>query len=499
MLTSLTPHAAVLIGALAGAALVLVAALIWLPRQAQRRYLDGQQSRDTEVETLAVRLSALQSGLDERTRDLSAERQRLDAAQREIQRQLAENGELRGQAARLAALDETLREREQELATTRKRLEQALTHAKGLETQLREEIKHAHEKLDFSGKLRAEFTDVFKNLASEVLDERSQRLQRDSESQLGALLHPMREQLKSFAEEAQRLHTSEAVDRSALKREIEELKRLNQRFNDEALNLSKALRGDTRVQGAWGELVLTRLLQAAGLSAGREYTEQMALKGDDGSRPRPDVIVHLPQDRDLVIDAKVSLTAYERSTQLAGADRERALDEHAQSLRRHIATLAERDYASLLQGRALDFVLLFVPVESALIEAVRRDPGLYEAALGKNVAIVSPSTLLATLRAVAHLWKLEQRNRNAEAIALQAGKLYDKFVGFVEDLEAARSAIAKGQTQLDQAFNKLKTGRGNLIRQADQLRDMGAKTGKALPPPLVQEALEFGPDPLEGS
>lgn len=486
-----------LLGLLLGLTLASALAFALIPTRLNARFDAGRQSRQGEIDELRARVQSVEDDLAARQRDIASERQRADTAQSQVRVLLVENGELRGAAARMRQLEEVLREREQDLIATRGRLEEALTKAKALETRLHDEIKHAAEKLDFATKARTELTDVFKNLASEVLDERSQRFKRDSESQLGALLNPVREQLKTFAEEAQRLHNSEAIDRNALKREIEDLKKLNQRFNDDALNLTRALRGDTRVQGAWGELILTRLLQAAGLTPGREYTEQMALKGDDGTRPRPDVVVHLPEERDLVIDAKVSLTAYERATQANDAERERALDEHVLSLRRHIATLAERDYANVLKGRTLDFVLLFVPVESALIEAVRRDVGLYEHALQKNVAIVSPSTLLATLRAVGHLWKLEARNRNADAIAQQAGKLFDKFVGFIDDLQAAHSAVGKAQTQLDQAFNKLKSGRGNLIRQAEQLREMGAKTSKTLPVALVQEALEFGPESEE--
>ncbi len=485
----------VLLGVLLGLTLASALAFVVLPSRLATRFDSGRQSRQGEIDELRARANALQEELDLRQRESSADRQRIEAVHAQVRQLLAENGELRGAASRMQHLEETLREREQELTTSRRRLEAALTLAKGLETRLQDEIRNANEKLDFVGKLRGEFSDAFKNLASEVLDDRSQRLKADSEQHIGALLTPVREQLRQFQDAVQQAYFTESKERSLLAREIDGLKSLNQQLSTEALSLTRALRGDTRVQGAWGELILSRLLQAAGLTSGREYTEQAALKTEDGSRPRPDVIVHLPQERDLVIDAKVSLTAYERSTRAASeAERDQALDEHLTSIRRHVQNLSERDYASLLDGRALDFVLLFVPVESALIEAVRRDGGLYEFALTKNVAIVSPSTLLATLRAASHLWKLELRNRHAADIAKRAGSLYDKFVGFIDDLENARLSLSKAQSQLDGAYNKLKSGRGNLIRQADQLRSMGARSSKALPNEIVQEAIEFGGD-----
>ena len=322
----------------------------------------------------------------------------------------------------------------------------------------------------------------------QVLEDKSQRLIAENSAQIGGLLTPVREQLKTFQDAVQQAYVQEARERSLLGREIDALKVLNQQLSGEALSLTRALRGDSRVQGAWGELALSRLLEASGLAEGREYTTQSVLRDDDGGRPRPDVIIHLPQQRDLVIDAKVSLTAYERSCSAVTEDeRALALAEHIGSLRRHVDGLGKRDYTALLDGRALDFVLMFVPVESALIEAVRTDAGLYEYALARNIAIVSPSTLLATLRAVSHLWKQEQRNRNAQEIAARAGKLYDKFVGFVDDLAGARHALSRAQGELDQAFLKLHTGKGNLVRQTEQLRELGARHQKSLPAGLASD------------
>ena len=491
MIDSLTVPTAAGLGLLLGALVAGLIALLVAARIARQRFAAGAASRQPEIDALDLRADEHQALLDQRMAELARERERNQRFEQHLQALMREHAELKGRLARLDLTEQQLRARESELGELRARFQQTLAQASALEARLQDEIRGAAEKLDFVGKLRGEFSDTFKALAGEVLHDRSQKLIAENAAQIGGLLNPVREQLKTFQDAVQQAYTQEAKERSLLGREIDALKTLNHQLSEEATSLTRALRGDTRVQGAWGELVLERLLEVSGLVAGREYTTQVVLRDEDGGRPRPDVLVHLPQQRDLVIDAKVSLTAYERSIR-AGSESERAqaMAEHIASLRRHVDELARRDYAALLDGRALDFVLLFVPVESALIEAVRRDGALYEYALGKNIAIVSPSTLLATLRAASHLWRQEQRNRNAQEIALRAGKLYDKFAGFVEDLDKVREALTRAQNQLDQAYGKLTVGKGNLVRQTEQLRELGARNQKSLPPELLSDADE---------
>jgi DNA recombination protein RmuC len=489
MFDTVPAHFAALIGFLGGCFALGFLALAVSIRLLRQRWREGFESRQSEIDALTDHNAELHQQLDSRDQDLLRERQRSARYEQQLQLTMREHGELRGRLARLELTDQTLTRRERELDELRERHSKALAQVSTLETRLADEMRSAAEKLDFLGRVRQEFSDSFKVLAGEVLHERSQALVADNSAQIGSLLNPVREQLKTFQDAVQQAYVQEARERSLLAHEIDALKTLNQQLSSEALNLTRALRGDTRVQGAWGELILSRILEASGLVEGREYSTQVVLRDEEGSRPRPDVIVHLPQERDLIIDAKVSLTAYERSVSAdTELERAAALGEHLGSLRRHVDGLSRRDYAALLDGRALDFVLLFVPVESAVMEAVRADAGLYEYALARNIAIVSPSTLLATLRAASHLWKQEQRNRNAQDIAQRAGKMYDKFVGFVADLDSVRVALSKAQSELDQAYAKLSSGKGNLVRQTEQLRELGARHQKSLPADLVSDA-----------
>lgn len=494
MIEALPSPTALLFGLLGGVLATLLIVLIWAPRALRQRFADGAASRQAELEAIDQRADELAAAIADREHQLSRERERGQRLEAQLHLLMREHAELRGRLSRLDIAESGLAQREQQLTELRARHAESMAQLRALETRLADEMRVAEEKLAFIGQVRSEFSDAFKALAGEVLEDKSQRLIAENSAQIGGLLTPVREQLKTFQDAVQQAYVQEAKERSLLGREIDALKVLNQQLSGEALNLTRALRGDSRVQGAWGELVLSRLLEASGLTEGREYTTQSVLRDEDGGRPRPDVIVHLPQQRDLIIDAKVSLTAYERSCS-ATADGERALAlaEHIGSLRRHVDGLGRRDYSALLDGRALDFVLMFVPVESALIEAVRADAGLYEYALTRNIAIVSPSTLLATLRAVSHLWKQEQRNRNAQEIAARAGKLYDKFVGFIADLDSARHALSRAQGELDQAYAKLTSGKGNLVRQTEQLRELGARHQKSLPPGLANDDEDVPP------
>ncbi len=340
-----------------------------------------------------------------------------------------------------------------------------------LETRLELERSNHVEKIMGIQNAEARLMETFQNTATKILDERAEKFSEQSQKQVSGLLDPLKEQLKHFRE---------TVDNT--NKEIYSLKQLNQQITIDAANLTRALKGDSRSQGAWGELVLERILEASGLTAGRDFDVQEVLKDEDGGRPRPDVIVRLPENKDLVLDAKVSLTAYERFT-TADTDEARglALNEHLSSLKRHIDGLSKRDYSSLPGLRTLDFVLLFVPVEAAFIDALRVDDQLYRYALEKNIVIVGPSTLLATLRTVAHLWKLEDRSRNADEIARQAGGLYDQFVMLEQDFSNVGEQLEKALRSHESAVKRIGTGKGNLLGRVEKLRKLGANTKKQLP------------------
>ncbi|MBU6200322.1 MAG: DNA recombination protein RmuC, partial [Xanthomonadaceae bacterium] len=283
-------------------------------------------------------------------------------------------------------------------------------------------------------------------------------------------------------------------ERAGLKTQIDALQNLNQKISQDAINLTRALTGDSQTQGAWGEMVLERLLEASGLQKGRQYDTQVVLTNDSGERPRPDAIVHLPEGRDIIVDAKVSLTAYERYCSAVDVDERAAqLAAHLKSLREQVRNLAGKRYADLPGVNSLEFVLMFVPVEAAYIEAARHDDTLQAFALEKNVVIVTASTLLATLRTVSSLWRFDDRNRNALEIADRAGKLYDKFAGFVDDLDEARTRVGAAAKALDAAGSKLSSGSGNLLRQVEMLRELGAKASKSLPAEARERASQDVP------
>ncbi|MCB1568022.1 MAG: DNA recombination protein RmuC, partial [Xanthomonadales bacterium] len=428
-------------------------------------------------------------------RDLAATRERAGELDRRLAAADAELTQLRlrcdqlsderaalgVQAARMAQAEQQAVELRNELRDLNAQTVREATRATELETRLQEQdIAHQRHVQQFDERLKAELV----QLAQGVLEDKARRFDESSGKQMDGLLAPLREQLKTFAESVQRTNV-----------EIVSLKELNQRITTEAQNLARALKGDTQVQGAWGEQVLERLLEMSGLQCGRGYDLQVVVKTEDGSRPRPDVIVRLPDAKDVVIDSKVSLLDWDRA--LAAVDeavREAAMKAHVGALRRHIEGLGKRDYSAVDGLRTLDFVLMFVPVEAAFIEAVRRDEALYGFALERNIALVSPSTLLATLRTVAHLWRMEDRNRNAEEIARQAGALHDSFVKLESDLTQMGTQLQKaGETQ-QAIVRRISSGRGNLMNRVDGLRRLGAKASKQLPQERFDDALESGDD-----
>lgn len=472
-------------------ALVLALLTLLSAWRGGRRYAEGAAAREPELAALRDRIAELRDDLDL----LRDECERLRARDQAREPLIGEIAALQARVERTQALEHSLQSRESELAALRQRSETLYAQAAALKVRLDEEGRSAHERIALLERVRAEFAESFRGLAAELLDERAQRLGADNQQQMAQILDPLRSELKAMQDQVQRAYLDEARERGVLTREIETLRGLNLRLGEEARQLTLALRGDNRLQGGWGEAVLTRVLESAGLLEHQHYSIQQVYRDESGARPRPDVVVHLPQARELVLDAKVSLTAYERALAAeAPAQQRAALDEHLQSLRRHIDGLARRDYAALLQGRSLDLVLMFVPIESALVDALRHDPGLAADALQRGIALVSPSTLLLQLRIVAELWKQDQRYHHAQEIADRAGRLYDRFVGFVGDLDQAREAQQRALQALDQAAAKLKSGRGNLIRQAEQLRALGARHQKRLSSTWVDGAADAAPE-----
>lgn len=356
-----------------------------------------------------------------------------------------------------------------------------------LQTRLSEQEKQNHEKLELLEQAGARLKTEFTNLANQIFDAKQRTFREQNQTHLDGLLAPLSERIKDFEKRVEETYNKESNERFSLIREVRNLQDLNARISKDAVNLTNALKGENKAQGTWGEVILERVLEKSGLEKGREYEIQVSLTHEDGSRQQPDVVVRLPEDKDVVIDAKVSLVAWEKYCSLeTETGRTEALKAHVQSLRQHVRQLGAKDYQKLYGLRTLDFVLLFVPIEPAFSTAVQQDPELFSDAFRHNIMVVSPSTLHATLRMIHNIWRFEQQNNNAQEIARRAGALYDKFVNFVADLEEIGARVASVQTAYDKAHNKLVAGKGNLISRAEGMRELGAKVSKTLPQNLVE-------------
>jgi len=389
---------------------------------------------------------------------------------------------------RLETEKENLAALRDQLTAERQRLSNQVTE---LTAGLSAERNKAEENLAVLNNAKEELSNQFKVLANEILEDKSKRFTEQNQTNLNQLLEPLKVKITEFQGKVQEVYVQEGKDRSALAEQVKQLMALNSQLSRDAHNLTSALKGQAKAQGNWGELILERVLEASGLRKGHEYDVQESHTRADGSRAQPDVVVHLPEDRHLIVDAKVSLTAYEEHAN-AETDQKRdaALRRHLDSVRAHIKELAEKNYQQLYGLQSLDFVLMFIPVEPAFMLAISHDSDLWQDAWKKNVLLVSPSTLLFVVRTVAHLWRQEQQNRNAQEIANRGAELYDKLVGFVEDLDKVGERLNQAKDVYDKAYGKFTSGRGNVIRQAEMLKGMGVKPTKHLPQKLVDSASE---------
>jgi DNA recombination protein RmuC len=356
-----------------------------------------------------------------------------------------------------------------------------------LQERLHQEHKAAAAKLKLLQGARRQMGEEFNNLANRIFDEKSRRMLENNKNTLESTLSPLQTQLKDFRRKVEDVYDRETRDRMSLVHELGQLKQLNQQMSEDALNLTRALKGDKKTQGNWGEVVLERVLEESGLRKGHEYDTQVSSKSEDGQLRMPDVVVRLPDDKDIVIDAKVSLVDYERYMSSEDeAQRQLALGAHVQAIKNHIENLSIKEYENLEGLRTLDFVLLFIPIESAFIAAFDSDPGLFKTAYDKQVIVVSPTTLLATLRTVQSVWRYEQQDRNAEKIARQAGAIHDQFALVLESLGEVGRCLDKAREAHDKTRERMTSGRGNLTRRVQQLEELGAKTRKKLPLAILE-------------
>lgn len=356
-----------------------------------------------------------------------------------------------------------------------------------------EQNKFLKEKLDSQKeemeKLQQKFTTEFENLASKILKQNTRDFTETNEKRMTEILDPLKDKISTFEKKVSDVYDKEAKDRHSLKGEIKQLYELNKKINEEAHNLTKALKGDTKTQGNWGEFILEKILESSGLIKGKEYETQYSTTNPEGKRIQPDVVVYLPDDKHIIIDSKVSLTAYEEFVNEEDeAKRDRLLKNHLISVQSHIKKLSEKNYQQGAGMDSPDFVLLFLPIESSFSLAIQADRNLYSFAWDRKVVMVSPSTLLATLKTISSVWKHERQTKNALDIAEKAGSLYNKFVGFVEDMQKIERGLDSSRNAYNDAMNKLKEGRGNLVRQTERIRKLGAKTNKKLPKDLTEGA-----------
>lgn len=448
----------------------------------QREILQALSTRLAVADEKISRIPGLEA-------DIGASERLLDALREEIKRAAAEHARLEQLCRRIPELEQALRGKEEGL----KELQSIIAGLKAanaeLKARMEEERKSAGEKLELLRAAEAELSRRFENLANRILDEKAAKFAEQNKVSLDGIVNPLKEQLGDFRKRVEDVYVNDTKDRTTLREEIRHLRQQTQLINQEAVNLTRALKGDKKAQGNWGELILERVLEQSGLRKGIEYETQGGFRDDHNRLFKPDVIVRLPENKDVVIDSKVSLSAYEAYSSVQDeSEQAAALKRHIEAVRAHIRSLSGKDYAGLKGLRSLDFVLMFMPIEAAFMAAFQGDDKLFNEAFEHKIVVVTPTTLLATLRTIENIWRYERRNENARAIAEKAGAIYDKLRGLVEDLEKLGKQMDTAHATYEGVMSKLTLGQGNLIRQAGSFVELGVKVKKELPKSLMEQA-----------
>jgi len=467
------------------------AVIVWLLLRAQ-------------LATLTERISGKDSELNEIR---SARNQALEESQTlrsQLRDEVARGSTAEAMAARASELESGLASRDERIVGLQTEIVRLTSSLAESEVRREEEVRAMDEKLALLSGAREEFGLQFKNLANEILEDKSKKFTEQNQLNLNSLLQPLDAQIKEFKQRIEQVYDSESQQRASLRDEIERLRGLNERMDQDAIELTNALKGQSKTLGNWGEFILEDILQKAGLVKDREYLIRETLIAEDGKRSQPDVIVSLPEDRHLVIDSKTNLAAYK--LYCSSEDKlqcEQELKKHIAAIRVHVKELDLRRYQDHYKLNSLDFVLMFIPLEPAFIVAVRHDPTLFDDAFEKRIVVVCPSTLLATMRTVGNIWKQEYQKRNVLEIANQSGALYDKFVSFYEDLKNIGDRLTQAQNSYEAARNKLVSGKGNLVRRAEHILELGARASKRLPQSVIAAAMNVddlvGDGALDGS
>lgn len=413
----------------------------------------------------------------------------LNASQQQLQSLQLALGDAQQDAAALREKSRHFESLQQQAQRKDEQLTLLEKNATELQTRLEQERKHFAEQLALLQNAKADLAKEFENLAHKIFENKQQQFSANSKTILDSTLDPLKLQLSEFRKKVEDVYEKENAERNRLSGQVQELQKQAQKIGEDAISLAQALKGNTKAQGNWGEVVLERLLEESGLQKGREYDTQVNFTGVDGKRLMPDVIVHLPENKDIVIDAKCSLVDYEKYCRAEDElERKQHLAAHIGSLRNHIKGLSIKDYEKIDGIKALDFVFIFIPIEAAFMLALQHEPALYREAYDRHIVLVSPTTLLATLRTVENIWRYEKQNKNAERIAKEAGALHDQFVLLLDSLDAIGNAINKTQEAYTKARERLQTGRGNLVKRVDDIRRLGAKTKRSIAGNLLEEA-----------
>ncbi|GAA6135817.1 DNA recombination protein RmuC [Oceaniserpentilla sp. 4NH20-0058] len=462
-------------------------------KTSQEQYRNDLQQAQTQLALKESHIQHSEQQLSQAQQQLSQTQIQLDQHREQLQ---SAQGQLKHQQA-------TLEQRQldvQKLNEKEAAIEQLNQHISNLKTRLNQEQverqkdqQNLEEKLELLKANKTQLSQEFENLSNKIFEEKNQQFKQTSQEGLSNLLNPFKEQLEGLKKKVDDAYVEEGKDRAALKAQIGELHNLNKQITEEAASLARALRGEKKTQGNWGELVLETVLEKSGLRQGAEYVREKSINNEEGVRYRPDVIINLPEGKHLVVDAKVSLNAYTDYINAENeADRISYLKQHVDAVRMHIKTLSEKSYAELPDLQSPDFVFMFMPIEPAFMVAFEHDDKLFNDAFEKRIVVVTPTTLLASLRTVASLWSIERQNTSAKKLADQAAKVHDKLVGFVESMEKVGSQLQTVQGTYDKAWGQLKEGRGNLISQAHKFKDLGVRTKKELSATITESSeLEF--------
>lgn len=477
------------LAALGGAAASGLAVGWWVKQKYQVQTQLLQQQLSSEARWHEQQTTQLQQSLSSAQQELEQLDQERDKAEFELRQS---HGKMMAVLEKLRYFEAIKQERQQysdELGRLREEKAQLEVQLHEQQARHQQQLESSQEKLQLLERAEERLKQQFEQLANQVFEAKTAKVDQQNRQSLDGLLSPLREQLDGFKRQVNDSFNQEAKERHTLVHELRNLQRLNEQMAKEALNLTQALKGDNKQQGNWGEVVLARVLAESGLREGHEYQTQVSLQNEAGKRYQPDVIVHLPHDKQVVIDSKMALVAYERYFHAeTDAERDVALRDHLLALRSHIKGLGQKDYHQLKGIQSLDYVLMFIPVEPAFQVAIQADPSLVKDAMEHNIILVSPTTLLVALRTIDNLWRNDRQNQNAKLIAERASRLYDKLRLFVDDMEGLGGALDKANQSYQGAMNKLASGRGNAIRQAEGFKQLGVEVKRSIGQQWVEKA-----------